>query len=111
MFWKNAFSLAIGKCLCHLGNIVFEPNVCIIGKVWPLISKTENFLPYFVNLTAFVTKIFFQGSVVRNLVSANRWLRGIKTYRFLAQPYPTLSANLIGQSSMFYTDTCFPTVY
>ena len=23
-----------------------------------------------------------QGPVVRNLVSANRWLRGIKTYRF-----------------------------
>ena len=24
----------------------------------------------------------FQGPVVRSLVSANRWLRGIKTYRF-----------------------------
>ena len=29
-----------------------------------------------------ISHILHQGPVVRSLVSANRWLRGIKTYRF-----------------------------
>ena len=49
---------------------IFCPLCSFFIEIWDyLLSKTKQIL-------------ILQGPVVRSLVSANRWLRGIKTYRF-----------------------------